>query len=182
MRFVAAALLGCVSASQFSELDVKFMQHIVKFNLSFDDIAEFNSRKSNFANIDYLVEEVNNGDYTWKAAHNKFSTWTEEEKQKRYGLRDRTPIKQANPDARPPIFDTPNQTFPTSVDWRTMGCVSPIQDQGNCGSCWAFSATSGIESANCVAKGNTGLTKLSEQQVVDCCGSRYQCAGCNGGW
>jgi len=68
---------------------------------------------------------------------------------------------------------------PTNFDWSEAGVITPIYNQGECGSCWAFSATETIESYNALA-GN-GLTQLSMEQIVDCDvdGSDQ---GCNGGF
>lgn len=69
-------------------------------------------------------------------------------------------------------FDT--NDLPLTVDWRTKGAVTPVQNQLNCISAWAFSAVSAMEGAHFVATGE--LVKLSDQQCIDCAIS----SGCYG--
>merc|ERR1712166_1571669 len=74
------------------------------------------------------------------------------------------------------VHEFQGETLAATVDWSTKGAVTPVKNQGQCGSCWAFSTTGGLEGAWQLASGN--LASLSEQQFVDC---SKQNSGCNGG-
>ncbi|CAH0519259.1 unnamed protein product [Peronospora belbahrii] len=85
--------------------------------------------------------------------------------------------------ANTPVTDASSSSETTlnssaSVDWSTSECMAPIQNQGSCGSCWAFATVSAVESAQCIANGKSSLTEYSVQQLVSCDTRNW---GCDGG-
>ena len=118
----------------------------------------------------------NAGNSSWTMGVNKFADLTADEFKALYvgGLTKpkKTSLRKT---AVGPFNTTAN---PTSVDWTEKGAVTPVKNQEQCGSCWAFSTTGSVEGAWFLAKGQ--LVSLSEQQLVDCSQAEGN-QGCNGG-
>ena len=75
------------------------------------------------------------------------------------------------------VHEHVGEELTSSIDWRSTGAVTPVKDQGQCGSCWAFSTVGGLEGAWEVATGE--LTSMSEQQLMDCSKANNGCGGGN---
>ena len=122
------------------------------------------------------------GEETWYQAINQFSDMTSEEFQDTVLDREGWKARNAERAGRPEPEATPARLLRRSkgatVDWRKKGAVTPVKNQGQCGSCWTFSATGSIEGVHFLA--NHKLTSFSEQQIVSCCHVNGA-AGCNGG-
>jgi len=81
------------------------------------------------------------------------------------------------------------EAVPASWDWRSKNKVTPVKDQGQCGSCWAFSTSGCIESAYAIKNNQPATQQFSEQMIVDCShgccmeeGQQVCNSGCGGGW
>ncbi|UCE62105.1 MAG: hypothetical protein JSU63_10420 [Phycisphaerales bacterium] len=69
----------------------------------------------------------------------------------------------------------PNRDLPASFDWRTRGCCTPVKDQGQCGSCWAFATVGVLEQSIRIRDGLS--VDLSEQWLVSCNRENWGCWG-----
>lgn len=121
------------------------------------------------------ILEHNAGNSSWTMGINQFADLTADEFKAKHVGGLRLPKKSLRRQATGPFNTTAN---PMSVDWTTKGAVTPVKNQQQCGSCWAFSTTGSVEGAWFLAKGS--LVSLSEQQLVDCSQAEGN-QGCNGG-
>jgi len=169
--FAFAALFAAANA--LSSVEYEYMNYCAEFNKVSNDVEEFNFRMANFASIDAYITEHNNSNATYTAGHNQFSDWSHAEYVSILGyVRGEADVNKAAT-----VLDSSANA--DSINWVTLGGVTPVKDQGQCGSCWAFSSTGSLEGAHFVST-NT-LLSFSEQQLVDCAFLKYGNMGCNGG-
>ena len=162
---VLTLLCLCVAAN----LETRFSEWMTKHGKSYDSEEERSYRIKVWARNERLVNQHNKEGHSWQLGMNKFADLTNEEFQQKYLL----PTMTFSP-------ATLNDAIAvTEVDWRDEGAVTGVKDQGDCGSCWSFSTTGGIE--GCVEIASGKLTSLSEQQLVDCAYLAYGNLGCSGG-
>merc|ERR1712168_42530 len=144
---------------------------------TYETVQQEQYRKSVFEDNQKFIDDHNarfeNGEITFTLKMNQFGDMTTEE------IVETMNGFKAEPSRRPAtFFDTKDIDLPKEVDWRPKGAVTPVKDQKQCGSCWAFSATGSLEGQTFLKTGK--LVSLSEQNLVDC--SRKQGnMGCQGG-
>lgn len=182
-KFIYSFASLFLSSSLFQNEDVlHFTNFINTYNKSYEN-SELTFRFDIFKNNLQKINDHNSQGHTWTMSINKFADLTSEE------------FKEQNTcyNSESSFFNSKKLRFdeyvntnvidvsdlPTEFDWTTKGIVTPVLDQAQCGSCYAFSSVEAIESAYAIANGGK-IVNLSEQQIVDCSGS-YGNEGCNGG-
>lgn len=117
---------------------------------------------TNWKENDKIIESVNAQNLSYTLGHNAFSGMNSKEFADLMHFRTNNEIY--TPSLRGSFVS--DLSAPSSVDWRNQGVVSPVQDQGQAGTCYSFSTTAAVETALAIKSGV--LTKMSEQQIVDC--------------
>ncbi len=129
--------------------------------------------------LDYVNQGIAAKGAKWHAAETSVSKLSPDERRMRLGL-----AKGHTPDS--PQLVAPAQSEVTALapalDWRTYnggGWVTPVRDQGGCGSCWAFATAANLESSTLIKNNTPGMDiNLAEQILVSCSGA----GSCSGGW
>ncbi len=172
-----AELIQISTSVDTAQLTQDYQIWKAKFGYTFDpqeDAVRFNI----YAAADQLIKDHNSKNLSYKLGHNHFSHLSSAEHAAiNLGLdpQRRNDSGYQNHSQR----ELTTTTVPTAVDWTTQGAVTPVKNQGGCGSCYSFSATGALEGLAFLKTGT--LPSLSEQQIVDC-SSSYGNFGCGGGW
>jgi len=173
------------ATDQNSESVICMDVHTAKKTLTEGDYEAFKAKYGKFYNGDEdaahratyernMAWAAENSDDTVQYGENQFADLTPDEFAVAAGLGYKANRHGALPHLG--VHEYNGEELAASVDWTTQGAVTPVKDQGQCGSCWAFSTTGGMEGAWQIGTGS--LKSLSEQQLVDC---STQNSGCNGG-
>ena len=170
MRGFSLSLLTFAFASSY-DLNDRFVSWSQEHNVSFDNDEHFVSVFNNWYDNDLFINDYNVKDNSAVLAHNQFSGMNADEFRGFLGK-----YKKVGNGS---VVLTGDHS--ASVNWNDAGGVTPVKNQGQCGSCWSFSTTGALEGAYFNKYGS--LVSFSEQQLVDCDKFRNGGSdnGCNGG-
>eukprot|EP00933_Yihiella_yeosuensis_P010127 TRINITY_DN11639_c1_g1_i1.p1 TRINITY_DN11639_c1_g1~~TRINITY_DN11639_c1_g1_i1.p1 ORF type:complete len:360 (-),score=74.39 TRINITY_DN11639_c1_g1_i1:176-1207(-) len=164
VRALVVLAAGVATAYGDSHMDELWKDFLSRFERVFKSSEEAQLRREIFEENQDHIRELNAKSKGATYSHlSPFADWTMEEFDALNTFR--PAMMPSTPMAQAPLLATSD--LPESFDWREKGAVNPVQNQGKCGSCWAFAAVANIEGQNFV-NGTRSLLKLSEQQLVDC--------------
>jgi C1A family cysteine protease len=174
---VVAMLLTCDAHTPRAELEKAFEQFQKDFHKKYEESEKqhrFNAFVENFNFVQRRNAEVAGA---FQVAINQFADMTPDE----FSLTHGGLLQTSRPFEGLKYLGTHQYSgtaLPASVDWTAKSAVTPVKNQQQCGSCWAFSSTGALEGAFAIATGK--LVSFSEQQLVDC-SKAFGNQGCSGG-
>jgi len=176
---VLGLMLCCVLVAQAnvlkSEHQKEFENWVAEHGKTYNNVVEREFRYKIFVEaLTKIIKhnrEYDAGLQTFKMGLNKYSDMLHSEL-----FNDAQPHRE--PKTLAALPKPSGKAVPETFDWRDKGAVTEVKDQGQCGACWAFSATGSLESHNFLTKGD--LVSLSEKNLIDC-SQLYGNNGCGGG-
>ncbi len=182
--FTQALLFGSflciISGIAGSSLHSRFRNWVEEHDMKFINNAHEFRAFDNWVENDRHIETTNFKNMSYTLGHNQFSGMDESEFSLFLGL-DTNGVGGNHINLRGPRLYLADIVVDQSVDWVTAGAVTPVKNQGQCGSCWSFSTTGALEGAYFIKYGE--LVSFSEQQLVSCDNRQNggKDMGCNGG-
>merc|ERR1712137_180564 len=175
MSRLSAACFGLVTAQQGSPEFAAWMREHGK---DYGTAAAFDRAFKNFLDTEEQIQELNsNQDDTAEYGHNAYSDMSVEDWRSHFlGVAAGDRHEQCLGGSP---FPTPSGEVPSAFDWRDYGAVTPLRDQGGCGSCWAESAVGNIEGQHFIVNRPDSVVPLSTEQILEC--DEFDTA-CYGGW
>lgn len=149
-----------------------FINYVTEYGKHYGTKAEYEYRLNLFKQTDAHINGHNSKNETHTLGHNHMSDWSEEEYRNLLGYKPE--LRKGVKENRIEILNTDN--LADDINWVTQGAVTPVKNQGQCGSCWAFSTTGSVEGAEFL-HGTKKLVSLSEQNLVDCSKQNDACKG-----
>ncbi|XP_076450455.1 cathepsin L-like peptidase isoform X1 [Babylonia areolata] len=178
LMIVAMVLASALSASVL-DVDREWVTFKKTHNKLYDSPQTEAIRQAIWEkNLKMIVEhnlEADRGRHTFRLGMNYFGDMTNKEITTMLNGYKMSPNRTAGAAYLPP---SNVGAVPSEVDWRKKGYVTPVKNQLQCGSCWAFSATGSLEGQHFKKSGT--LVSLSEQNLVDC-SKKEGNQGCEGG-
>lgn len=168
MVYITAVLAMC---------PILFQEFVTTYNKVYKSQSEYDERQSIFcANQQFIEQHNSRNGVNFKLDVNEFADLTDKEFEYLYTNKiEHNDLLDSNSNVDTTVY---GGKLPKEFDWVAQGHVSPVKNQGPCGSCWSFSTTGVIESHLSIYKNESVL--LSEQELVDC-SWLYGNIGCGGG-
>ena len=168
----SAICMSSVAVTAHPDMHI-FLDFVKTFDKSYDSLAHLETKFKTFIDNLRYIEHTNNIQSNFTLGVNQFADLTNDEFRSMNLMKTKAQSTCKG-------FSSTSASLPGALDWRSENAVTGVKDQGQCGSCWSFSATGAMEGAWSIATGS--LVSLSEQQLVDCSAGRtYGNHGCNGG-